>query len=160
MSYFVNLVSGIPTRGNGKTEIDASWWNIIKDRLLEIVQELFLGPALTSPFTIANGQDSYAEIDGVSLDSDSYTTVCVLYEIARSTDLSSRFEVGELVCHFDGTYWHYTRIIRLGTDSLNIEDGLRVTAGGAIEYMSDTISGDDYLGQIQIKTISGFKTGE
>lgn len=153
--------SDIPIRSNSDTasRVEASWWNIIRTKLLEAFP--VVNSNQLAPFTIANNISSYTDVTGAIFLPTEYTTWVLRYEVYRKTDASERLESGVLVLSYKpiATTYSVYRQADNDEDALNIADSLYVTALGQLQYKSDNMSGASYVGKFSYSVVNAFKGG-
>jgi hypothetical protein len=102
--------------------------------------------------SIANGQVSAADITYLALNKDVHVAAVVEYDITRKTDSASseKRTNGKLriVYRVQAGTWHLE-----DEHSFDSDDGVEfsITSAGQVQYTSDTISGDNYVGTIRWK---------
>lgn len=157
----MGLFEDIPERSNAdEEEVEASWWNIIRMKLIAAFPGLASATG-SNAFTIANNQSSYQDITGFLLDSDTYTYYKWRYRIQRSDDNPDvRDEVGTVVAKYDGTNWGFTREIDYGNALGDGTEGgdygtdyYNVTTAGQVQYKSSNMSGGSYTGTHEYRIV-------
>ena len=149
----------IPIRSNGSTDIvEASWWNIIRTKLIEAFPGL--PSTTTGSFSLVNNQSSFANVTGLLLDKDEARTYVVRYEILRSTDTpTSLYETGTLTFNWSGTAWITLREIDsgnalgLGIDTGPFGDLRAEPSTGQVEYKTENLSGGSYAGTLKWRIV-------
>jgi len=147
----------IPIRENGQ-KIDSSWWNTIREKLVETFDLENLGQ---NEFTILNNQSTSQNITGLILDSTQYISAVIRYDIFRLNEAPTELrEMGYLSCLWNSTTdtWTIARRIDCGVDALNMgANGLTVVAAsGQIQYQTDDMGGVSHEGYIRYKIITKF----
>jgi hypothetical protein len=154
-----NFFEGIPLRSNADTaQVDASWWNTIRQYLINYFDEYFSGGIVEAQFAIADNQSTYANITDLIIDKDEIVSFDLEYTILRTDGTETRRERGTLYAHVIEGFWSYSREIKNGTAALgdSIEDSLIVSAStGQVQYKSDNMGGT-YLGSIRYKVLTAF----
>jgi hypothetical protein len=147
----MGLFDSIPIRSNGAEggEVDASWWNSIRTALINA-----FGESITSEtdFTIADDESSLTDITGLSVDSSEVVYAKVVYTISRTDGSTPRRETGALFLTYDdnGSSWELDRRSNFG-DALNMgNNSISVTAGGQLQYKSDSMGGS-YVGSMKYR---------
>jgi len=103
---------------------------------------------------ILNNQSVAVDIEELLLDSDSYKSVRIFFEIFRKTDSSERVANGDFTC-----------LYKASTDTWALEPGdyraaeshgvvFSITAAGQIQYTSDNMSGTNYEGTALFRNFS------
>lgn len=145
--------ASIPLRKNSK-EVLFSWFNLVRAAGMNV--EAFLGSAYIpeTNFTIAQGQASPANVTGLLLDSTSAKSAIVQATVRRKTNSEERVSLGFLKVSYSVTSssWAGRLIDELSGD----EDGVEfsITAGGQVQYTSDTVSGSSYSGTMSFKVMT------
>lgn len=142
--------STIPARANG-TRIQNSWFDSLK--AAGVLVEAFLGAGFKGETSIncANNQVSAADLTGLVFAAASYKSALIQMEIRRKTDSSELIALG-----------HVHAIYRNSTSQWELIDGgslpgdetgvtLSITAAGQVKYVSDSLSGANYVGTIKFK---------
>jgi hypothetical protein len=103
--------------------------------------------------TIANSQAVAANIVGLLLNSSEYKTVRVFFELRRKTSLEERIMNGDLTFIYreSTSAWELAGEMGAG-DVLGVT--FSVTAGGQVQYVSDTVPGTSYVGTIEFKNLT------
>lgn len=151
----MSLFSDIPVRSNGVEDVDASWWNTIRTKLIQ-----FAGGGVTAEatFTIADNQSSYANVTGLSFDGATYGTVEIKYGIYRFDGSSDeRKESGTLILNYKKSAgsWSLSRRSE-GDDALNIASSFQLDVSGGVaqlQYKSDSMGGT-YEGTMTHKVVN------
>lgn len=141
-------------RENGK-KIYASWFNDIRTKLLQIFGS---GAVSETQFTIADNQSTYQNVTGLIFDKDVVQAVKVEYTIYRTNGSSTeRREVGTLTCTYKpvAAAWTWARVTDTEDEALGIDDGLKVTTAGQVQYKSDSVGGT-YVGKMRYKVLTSF----
>ena len=145
--------SSIPVRAMGD-DTDASWWNTIRTKLLEVFGS---GVTAEAQFTIADNQSSYADITDFTFDSASFVWVEARYSIYRTDGSTPRRETGILEFEWDNATSAWLLSYRRGsTDSLNIASSIAPDTTGTVgkaQYKSDSMGGT-YVGKMRWKIIN------
>lgn len=104
-------------------------------------------------FTIANNQASATSITGFTLDSSSYKSVRILYELRRKTDSSELVENGALTAIYkDSTAsWDITAEGTSEGDDAGVTFSM---VGSQVKYTSTNQSGSNYTGTMRIKEVT------
>lgn len=144
----------IPERTNngGPSNIVlADWWNILK-RAGKRLENIFgSGLVEETQFTLADNQSSYANITGMLVNSASLVYAEVRYSIYRTDGTTPRRESGRLEVEYDNASSAWRIADRQSSsDALNIADSLAITAGGQVQYKSDSMGGT-YVGKMRWK---------
>lgn len=147
----------IPLRENGK-EIDSSWFNTIRQMLVDTFDSENLGQ---EEFAILNDQSAPVDITGLILDSSSYISAVIRYDIFRLNESPTELrEVGYITCIWNSTTdeWSLSRRTDAGVDALNMgANGLTVVAAtGQVQYQTDDMGGVSHEGYIRYKFVSKF----
>jgi len=103
--------------------------------------------------TIANNQSSAANVSGLSLDSSSYKSVKIFFELRRKTDSEELVSNGYLTAIYkDSTAaWEITGEGTIDGD----DDGVSFSMSGAnVQYTSTNMSGGNYTGTMRIKSLT------
>lgn len=144
--------SSVTVRENGQ-RVDYSWWNSL--RTAGAAVEAFLGAGFISetPFAIANGQASAANITGLAFSSAAYKGALITMEVRRKTDSSEVIDHGMWTARYkDSTSsWELLRVVG-GGDETGVT--LSITAGGQVQYTSDTLSGANYSGTFKFRAMT------
>ncbi len=138
----MGLFDSIPIRLNGAQggEVTAAWWNAIRTALINAFGDQVTGE---TSFTIADDQSSSEDVTGLSFDSAEVVFAKISYVILRSDGTTPRRESGTLWATFDNasSSWALDRRSNFG-DALNMgADSLTITAGGQVQYQSDSVGG-------------------
>lgn len=103
--------------------------------------------------TIANNQVAAANVTGLSLDSSSYKSVKIFFELRRKTDTTELVSNGYLTAIYkDSTAaWDITGEGTIDGD----DDGVSFSMSGAnVQYTSSNMSGGNYTGTMRIKSLT------
>lgn len=142
--------STIPVRTKG-IPVDVSWWNALRAAGAAI--ELFLGAAFKQETTqsVANTQAA-TNVTGLSFDSTAVKSAIVPISVRRKTDSAENVATGFLHVHYKNLTSTWDLIPALPGDETGVT--FTITAGGQIQYASDTLAGANYVGALTYKAIT------
>jgi len=107
--------------------------------------------------TIANGQASALSLSGLLYDFNTYVGVIIAFRLRRKTDSNTLLDVGELFLAYNDVAANW-RIRQFNSmDSTGVE--FSITSGGQVQYVSDTLAGTNYNGQLKTKVIRYIDAG-
>ena len=148
--------SDIPIRENGD-KFTASWVNTIRQYLVDVFDSENLGQIQCS---IVNDQSTLANLTDMLLDSTSYISAVLRYDIMRRNETTERREVGYITCIWNETdeIWTLFRRLDGGEDALNNgADSIHIASDtGQLEYKTDDMGGVSHEGYIRFKFVSKF----
>lgn len=140
----------IPLRLNGQ-KFFADWFNSLRAAGIALESFFGVGSIPQTLDTIANNQASPLSVVEFLLDSSSYRSAHVFVEVRRKTDTNEKKSVGFLKFLYRENSSLWEIIDELGGD----DDGVvfTVTAVGQVKYVSDNLTGANYVGEIRFKAI-------
>ena len=102
---------------------------------------------------IANNQAVAADVTGLSLDSTSYKSVKIFFELRRKTDTQEVVENGYLTAIYkDSTAaWDVTLEGTSDGDDTGVTFSM---SGGQVQYVSSNLTGGNYTGTMRIKNMT------
>lgn len=140
----------VPIRLNGQ-KFFADWFNSL--RAAGVALESFFGVGFIAQTldTIANNQGSPTSITGFLFDSSDYRSAHVFVEVRRKTDTNEKKSIGFIRALYRENSSTWELIDELGGD----DDGVifSITAGGQVQYTSDSLAGSNYVGEIRFKAL-------
>lgn len=151
----MGLFDTIPIRTNGSEEVDASWWNTIRTKLIDAFGESVTGE---TKVTVADNQSAAADITGLVFDKTEVVYALIRYTITRTDGASPRRESGtlELSTTDDDSDWELIRTAVRGDALNNGANSLSVTSAGQVQYTSDSMGGT-YEGSITFRVLDTIK---
>lgn len=104
---------------------------------------------------IANTQAVAADVVGLLFNKVTYKGAVVDYEVYRQTDSGSVLEQGTLfLSHRTATdLWELSETSQFEGSGVTFS----ITAGGQVQYVSDTLAGTTYVGKIRLMNIRKFR---
>lgn len=140
----------IPIRANGQIFF-FDWFNSV--RAAGIAIESFFGSSFipAAKVTLTNNQGSAADVSGLLMDPTKYRSSQIFAEVRRKTDTNERRSCGRLIAVYRELTTTWDVIDELGGD----DDGVvfSITSGGQIQYVSNNLSGTNYVGEIRFKAM-------
>lgn len=106
-------------------------------------------------FTIADNQTSLQNITGMLIDHTINQCVVIEYTIIRSDGTNKRREHGYLSLTYDTQNGWFLNRNSQGVDVLNKGTSIQITAGGQVQYQSDSMGGT-YAGKMTWQLQSAF----
>lgn len=98
-------------------------------------------------FVVADNISAFTNITGMLIDSSINRCVVIEYTIIRSDGTNKRREHGYLYLGYESQNgWVLNRTLQ-GADSLNMGNSIQITAGGQVQYKSDSMAGS-YQGKM------------
>lgn len=96
---------------------------------------------------ISDSQSSFVNVEGLLFDTGAVKTFSAPYIVIRSVDGTTNVEAGTMHGAFDGTTWS------LLVNDVQQDAGVAffITAGGQVQYKTDTLVGTNYSGLIKFK---------
>lgn len=141
----------IALRENGQ-KILYSWFNAL--RTAGVAIESFLGSSFIAETeaTIANGQGGATDVTGLLLDSAEVGSAIISTEIRRKTDSNESVSVGHLLARYleATSTWAIEDVLSGDASGVTFS----ITAGGQVQYTSDTLAGTNYAGTMKFKAIT------
>lgn len=151
----------IPVRKNGSLDVDASWWNTIRSRLIKHFPNQQVS---STPFEIVNNQDSLANIEGLLLDQNRSCFWKIRYKIKRSDNANSYIEFGTITAWVENSQITYKRSVDVGNAlgdgvgspigdyRVGSEESLQIDSQtGQAKYLSSNMTGASYQGSMEWK---------
>lgn len=140
--------SSISTRTNGQ-KILRGWFNEIKTVLASLESFFGTGYLGETSFTVANNNASPASVTGLVVNKDNYKSAHVFVEIRRKTDTTEVISNGRLILQYRDLDTDWELLDELSGD----DDGVTftITSAGQVQYVSDNMSGSDYVGTMKFK---------
>lgn len=148
-----NDFSDIPDRGY--TTTDPSWWNSLKlaGMKLQAMLGFGTGALVETAFTFANAQGSAADVTGLLFSSSVCKSANVWISSRRKTDTNTLYTEIELWLSYNAltSSWQVSDQVDHGDPSGLT---LSITAGGQVQYTSDSLAGSNYSGASKYKAFT------
>jgi hypothetical protein len=144
--------STVPVRTNGDMTVNASWWNLL--RTAGVALESFFGGSsyiATTLVDCANNVTSQ-DVGGLSFNSASVKMAIIDILVMRKTDTggSERMGLDQYLAVYQNGAWG---LVPIGAIDAGTAHGVvfSITAGGQVQYTSDSISGSNYIGKFRFR---------
>lgn len=101
--------------------------------------------------TLANNQAAAAAITGLILSQSTYRAVEILYTIERRSDSLSFRQMGRMICTYDNLAgsWSIADLVDYGSSGSVTGTAFSISASGQISYVTDNLSGTNYVGKMR-----------
>lgn len=172
------FTEGDPSLGVPATVVSGDWLNAVQEeiagfieyagltlnkasstQLREALIAFFLAGGRATPLVQSIGNTmSATDVTGFTVDSDTTKCKICLYDIERSTDTTTKQEVGVLFISRNARdeAWRVSTMALLDDDS-GVDFSVTGSTVAQLQYETDTISGASYTGEMRITSIFEIK---
>lgn len=172
------FTDGNPSTGVPATVVEMTWLNAVQEEIAKAIEGAGLtldglstgaqlvqaiqaisnngGGVAGAKVAIANTQVSPADVTGLVFDKTKYYGARILFQINRQSDtaLSERVANGELYVRYraQSDSWEITES-SVGSEADSHGVTFSITNAGQVQYVSDTLSGTNYVGFVRFADV-------